>query len=142
MRPRTVRSCVDPYGIQVRVAAGRRDSDFDASAFSSPTVLPNLEPLELRMPEIEGFVVARAVMCGSKRVGFGPRFEGGVVLPHRVGCVKRVILRFGAPKQMEFDEAGYLVEMSIARQPDFLEGCFGAFGDAEPVHSDEHRTIS
>jgi predicted phosphoribosyltransferase len=32
-----------------------------------------------------------------------------------------VILGFGAFKQLEFDEARHLVEMTVARQPDFLE---------------------
>ena len=35
-----------------------------------------------------------------------------------------MILRLGTFKQMEFDEAGHLIEMRVARQPDFLEGCF------------------
>ena len=82
------------------------------------------------------------MMRGPKRRRFGPRFEGGAVLPHRVGRIERMILRFGAFKQMEFDEAGHLIEMSVARQPDFLEGCFGALGHAEPVHGNEHQTIS
>ncbi len=39
---------------------------------------------------------------------------------------------------MKLDEARHLVQMSIARKPDLLEGGLGALGDAEAVHSDVH----
>ena len=64
--------------------------------------------------EIERLIVASAMMCGPKRLRFGPRFEGEVVLPHRVGRIERVVFGLGAFKQVEFDEAGHLIEMSVA----------------------------
>jgi hypothetical protein len=65
------------------------------------------------------------MMRGLERLGSGPCFEGGAVLPHRVRRVKRVIIGFGAFEQVELDEAGHLVEMAVARQPDVLECYFG-----------------
>src|SRR6266700_6027979 len=39
---------------------------------------------------------------------------------------------------MKLYEARYLVEMTVSRQPDLLEGCFTALGNLEAVHCDEH----
>jgi hypothetical protein len=58
----------------------------------------------LRVPEIEGFVVARPMMGGAERFRLGLGIERGAVLLHRVGRIKRVILSFGAFKQVELDE--------------------------------------
>ena len=91
--------------------------------------LENVEPLELRMAHIEGLVVAGPMVCGPECLGLRPRFKDGAVLPHCVGRIKRVILGFGAFEQVEFDEARHLVEMTVARQPDFLECFFGPLGD-------------
>jgi hypothetical protein len=49
-----------------------------------------------------------------------------------------MILGVGAFEQVELDEARHLV----ARQPDLLEGGFGHFGDAKPVHGNKHRMTS
>jgi hypothetical protein len=73
------------------------------------------------MAHIEGLVIAGPMMGGPECLGLRPRLEDRAVLPHRVGGIKSVILDFGAFKQLEFDEAGHLVEMTVARQPDFLE---------------------
>jgi hypothetical protein len=58
--------------------------------------LANLEPLELRVPEIERLVVVGPMMRRPERLGSGLRFEGGAVLPHRMGRIKRVIVGFRA----------------------------------------------
>src|SRR6516165_224556 len=39
---------------------------------------------------------------------------------------------------MELYEARHLVEMTVARQPNLLEGSFGALSNFEPVHCDKH----
>jgi hypothetical protein len=75
--------------------------------------LADIETLELRVPEIERLVVPGALMRSPERLRLGPGFEGGAILPHRVGRTKRVILGFVAFKQVELDEARDLVEMAI-----------------------------
>jgi hypothetical protein len=70
--------------------------------------LADLKALELRVPEIEGLVLPSAMMRGAERFGLGPGFERGAVLPHRVGRIKRVILGFGAFKQVDSTKPGTL----------------------------------
>jgi hypothetical protein len=72
--------------------------------------LAHVEALELRMPEIEGLVVAGVAMRGAERLGLGPGFEGRAALPDGMGRIKRVILGFGAFKKVELDETRHLVE--------------------------------
>src|SRR5690242_19549007 len=91
--------------------------------------LLDLKALELRVAEIERPVVAGPVMRGTKRFRLRPGLEGSVVSPHRVRGVKRVVLGLGPFQQVELDETGDLVEMSVARLPDLLEGSLRAFGD-------------
>jgi hypothetical protein len=43
---------------------------------------------------------------------------------------------------MKLYKAWHLVEVTVARKPDLLEGCFGPFGNSETVHSDEHEQPS
>jgi hypothetical protein len=69
-----------------------------------PAVWRTSKVLELRVPEIEGFVIAGPMMGGAERFGLGPGFERVAVLLHRVGRIKRVILSFGAFRQLELDE--------------------------------------
>jgi len=104
--------------------------------------LASLEALELRVPEIERLVVPGVAVRGAERFGMGPRFECAVALPLRVRGIKRVILGLWAFEQVELDEARHLVEMTVARQPDVLEGSFGTFGDTEPVHGNKYRVVS
>src|SRR4051794_5730105 len=90
------------------------------------------------MAEIGRLGVAGPRMRGTKSIRFGPGLERGVVRPHGVRGVQRVVLELGSAQQMEFDEARHLVQMSIARKPDLLEGSLGALGDAEAVHGVVH----
>ena len=52
--------------------------------FAKPRRLANLEPFKLRVPEIEGLIVAGPMMRGPERLGLGPRLEDCPILPHRV----------------------------------------------------------
>jgi hypothetical protein len=53
-----------------------------------------------------------------------------------------VILSFGGFEQVELNEAWHLVEMTVAREPDMLEGGFRPLGDAEPVHGYKRQVTS
>src|SRR5690349_12836185 len=83
--------------------------------------LDHLETFELGMTEIGRLGVAGPRMRGTKRLRLGPGLERGVVRPDRMRSVQRVVLEFGTPQQMEFDEARHLVQMRVAREPDLLE---------------------
>src|SRR3954449_13080207 len=100
--------------------------------------LDHLEALELGMAEIGRLGVAGPRMRGTKSIRFGPGLERRMVRPHCVRGVQRMVLELGAAQQMKLDETRHLVQMSIARKPDLLEGSFGALGDAEAVHGDVH----
>src|SRR5450432_1630829 len=129
-----------------------RDSRFDASHRPGMTVLSalratlhrlaNLEPLELRVAEIERLVVAGPGMRGPKRVRPRPRFEGSVVRPDRVRGIERMVLRLRTPQQMKLDEARHLVEIGVARRPDMLEILLGARGDAKTTQGDKPPSVS
>jgi hypothetical protein len=49
-----------------------------------------------------------------------------------------VIFSFGAFEKVKLYKARHLVEMTVTRQPDFLESGFAALGNLEAVHCDEH----
>ena len=49
-----------------------------------------------------------------------------------------MILSLGAFEKVKLYKAWHLVEMTVARQLDVLEGGFASFGDAETVHRDKH----
>jgi hypothetical protein len=100
----------------------------------APDGLAHLEAFELGMPEIEGLVVAGAAMRGAESFGVGPRFESQATVPDSVRCIECVAFRLGPLEEMELDEAGRLVETTVARWPDMLESGFRPFSDAEPVH--------
>ena len=53
-----------------------------------------------------------------------------------------MIVGFRTPEKVKLYEARHLVEMTIARQPDLLEGRFAALGDVEAFHGDEHVLFS
>jgi hypothetical protein len=57
--------------------------------------------------------------------------------PDRVGRLQLVILSCGASEKVKLYKAWHLVEVTIARQPDLLEICFGPFGDAETIDRDD-----
>src|SRR5271156_2012045 len=59
---------------------------------AAPNGLAHLEPLELRVIEIQRLVVSRAAMRGPERFRSGPCLEYSAVLPPRAGGVGRVIL--------------------------------------------------
>jgi hypothetical protein len=42
---------------------------------------------------------------------------------------------------VKLDEARDFFEMTVARHPDLLEGCFRPFGNAETVHCDKHHDL-
>jgi hypothetical protein len=84
--------------------------------------LAYLEPLELRVIQIQRLIVPRPTMRGTERLRFGPRFKGGTVFPHRVGSIKRVIPSLGAFEKVKLYRARHLVEMTVTRQPYLLEG--------------------
>src|ERR1019366_8394740 len=100
--------------------------------------LANLEPLKLRVPEIEWLFVTGLMVCGPECLGFGPCFKDRAVFPDRVRSIKGVIFSFGAFEKGTLYKVWHLVEMTGARQPDVLEGGFASFGDAETVHRDKH----
>jgi hypothetical protein len=104
--------------------------------------LAHLEPLELRVIQIQRLVIPCPTMCGAECFRFGPRFEDGTVFPHRVRSIKRVILSLGAFEKVKLYKAGHLVEMTVARHPNVLESCFGALGNPEAVHRDKHSWVS
>src|SRR6266404_4496883 len=109
------------------------------AGLAAPHGLAHLEPLELRVPEVERLVIAGLVMRRPERIRFGPRFKHGAVLPDGVRGIKRVVvLRLRAFEQMKLDKARHLVQMTVARGPDLLESCLGAFGNAKAVHGDKH----
>src|ERR1700693_2737602 len=101
---------------------------------AAPDRLTHLEPLELRVIEIERLVVAGLVMCGPERLRFCPRFKDGTVFPHRVGGIKRMIVSFRPLEKMKFDEAWYLVQMAVAGCPDLLESRLGPLCNAKAIH--------
>jgi hypothetical protein len=68
-------------------------------------------------------------MRGTKRLRFGPCLEHSMVFPDRVRNIKCVILSFGAFEKVKLYKAQHLVEVTVARKPDLLEGFFGAFGN-------------
>ena len=78
-------------------------------------------------------------MRSPKRLRFSPRFKSGTVFPDRVRSIKCVILSFGAFEKVKLYKTWHLVEMTIARQPDLLEGGFAPLGNAETVHCDKHN---
>ena len=49
-----------------------------------------------------------------------------------------MIVNFRAFKKVRLHEARHLVEVTVAGQPDLLEGSFGALGHSETVHCDKH----
>src|SRR4030088_1250691 len=77
-------------------------------------------------------------MRRTERFGLRPCFKDGSVLPHRVGRIECVILSFRAFEEVKFYKAWHLIEVTIARNPDLLERCFGPLGNAETVHHDKH----
>jgi hypothetical protein len=52
--------------------------------------------------------------------------------------IKGVILSFGAFEKVKLYEALDFFEMTVARHPNLLEGCFGPLGNTEAVHCDKH----
>jgi hypothetical protein len=52
-----------------------------------------------------------------------------------------VILSLGTFEKVKLYEARDFFEMTVARHPDLLEGCFRPFGNAETVHCDKHRDL-
>src|SRR5690349_1972757 len=56
--------------------------------------------------------------------------------------VERVILSFGTFEKVKLYEARHLFKITVARRPDVLESCFGAFDHFEAVHCDEHVLFS
>src|SRR4029077_1451207 len=84
--------------------------------------LLDYETLELRMAEIERFVVAGLVMRRAECFRPRPSLEGSVARPHGMRSVERMVLSLGPFQQVEFDEARHRVEMGVARQPDLFEG--------------------
>ena len=51
---------------------------------------------------------------------------------------QRVVLCSRTFEKVELYKARHLVEMTVARQPNLLEGSFGALSNFEPVHWDKH----
>ena len=61
------------------------------------------------------------------------------VPPTLLERVERMILSLGASEKVKLYKARHLVEMTVARQPDLLERCFGPLGNAEKVHGDRRN---
>lgn len=104
--------------------------------------LKHLEPLELRMVQIQRLVVPCSAMRCPERIGPRPCFKGGTLLPHRVGSVERVILSLRAFEKVKLHKPWHLVEVAVARKPDLLEGFFGPFCNSETVHRDKYCVFS
>jgi hypothetical protein len=49
-----------------------------------------------------------------------------------------MILSFGAFEKVKLYKARHFIEMTVAGQPDLLEGSFGALGNTKAVHRDKH----
>src|SRR6202035_3126019 len=126
----------------VPTSPGDARGEAKSISLSAAPRLPNFEPFELRVSEIERLVVARLVMSGPERFRPGPGFKGGVVLPDRVRGIERVIVGFWSLEQVKLQKARHLVEIAVARRPDLLERGFGPLGYAKTIHGDEHRPIS
>src|SRR5437899_11876080 len=75
---------------------------------AAPHRLAHLEPLELRVFEIERLVVAGLVMRLPEGLGLGPCFKDGAVFPDGVGGIKRVVLSLGPLEEMKLDKAWHL----------------------------------
>jgi hypothetical protein len=67
-----------------------------SSCRAAPYRLRHLEPLELRMIQIQRLVVPCPTMRCPKCLRLGPRFKHGTAFPHCVRSIKGVILGFGA----------------------------------------------
>src|SRR3954452_5197545 len=125
-----VQTCALPISkLQLDIAL-RRPAAFDR--------LSHLEALELRVIQIQRLVFPCPTVRCPERLRFGPSIEHSTVLPHRVGGIERMILRFRTLEKVKLYEAWHLLQMSIARNPDLLEGCFRAFGNTETVHGNKH----
>ena len=51
-----------------------------------------------------------------------------------------MVVALGAFQQMEGDEAGHVLEMAVAVEPDLLEIGFRAFAHFEAIHGNEHAS--
>ena len=67
-----------------RVQAGTGQWGLRNLCFAASYCLNGLEPLELRMTEVERLVIAGSSVRGTEGVRFGPRFKAGTVSPHRM----------------------------------------------------------
>ena len=76
--------------------------------------LEHVEAFEFRMPQVEGLVLPGATMGGTKLLRLCPSRETAAIRPARVRRVERVIVALGAAQQMEFHEAWYGIEVSLA----------------------------
>src|SRR5580692_12816627 len=86
LRPAAVRSPLESSVSRACFAAQARILDR----------LNNLETLEFRMPEIEGFVGTRAPMRRAELLGLGPSGEQLPADPNRVGGIERMVLALRA----------------------------------------------
>jgi hypothetical protein len=56
-------------------------------------------------------------------------------------CSNNNLERTATQETLKLYKARYLVEMTITRQPNLLEGGFAPFSDAEAVHCNKHSEI-
>src|SRR5690606_12427369 len=96
--------------------------------------------LELQVAEIVHVGGAGIAVRGAEILQLRPGGEITLRRPHRVRGEQRVALGLvlGAAQQLEFLEAGHLVQLRIAALPDVLERFLRALLHLEAVHSDEH----
>ena len=52
-----------------------------------------------------------------------------------------MILSFGTCEKVKLFKARHRVEMTVARQPDLLECCFGPFGNSKPFMAINMMTL-
>ena len=63
--------------------------------------LNNLEPLELRVPEIKRLVPTRTAMRLTERLRRGPSLEYGLVVPNGMRGIQHMILPHRTTQKME-----------------------------------------
>src|SRR6516165_2323306 len=107
-----------------REAISKRGKTLGHRGFASTYGLPHLETLELRMVDVERFILAGILVDGTKCLRPGPRFEGTLVLPDRMRRIEGEVLVLGPLQQVEFYEARHFVQLRVAAEPHLLERLF------------------
>src|SRR5579862_5456208 len=106
-------------GVRLSACVGRSGS---LALRLRQNLLNDLEPLELRVAEVERLVAARARVRGAERFRAGPGFEGLARARDGVRGEQGGIFGLRAAQQVEGDKARNTGQVGVAPQPDGLEG--------------------